>query len=244
LLAEQAALYHRRVSPRKADDDDAADEKSDGKPRERTIPPTRRHESVQEPAARPSYHDLMNPVVTYPDDGSVSGALRSFDTLVGRVEQVLLVSILSIVVFVAATSAIADKVADAHPFGHFKDDVIRGGTFAMALLGAAFATHQARHLSMDLISRRLSPRARLVLKVLLALFTIAIVALLIRAGFHTIATEEEIPGKDKLITPVRLAYLVPIGGAMIILHTFLHMVIDIDYLARGKTPPEKMRTGH
>jgi TRAP-type C4-dicarboxylate transport system permease small subunit len=223
------------------DDDDG---KSDGKPERRSIPPTRRHESVQEPPVRQSYHDLMNPVVTYPDDGSLSGKLRSIDTVLGRVEQFVLVSLLAIVVFVAATSAVADKVANAQPFGHFKDDVIRGGTFAMALLGAAFATHQARHLSMDLVSRRLSPRARLVLKVLLALFTIGIVALLIRAGFHTIATEEEIPAKDKLITPVRLAYLVPIGGVMIIIHTFLHMVIDIDYLARGKTPPEKMRTGH
>jgi TRAP-type C4-dicarboxylate transport system permease small subunit len=224
--------------------EDDADGKSDGKPERRSIPPTRRHESVQEPAPRASYHDMMNPVATYPDDGPVSGKLRAIDKMLGRIEQVVLVSLLIAVVFIAATSALADKLADAHPFGHFKDDAIRGGTFAMALLGAAFATHQGRHLSMDLISRRLSPRARLFLNVMLSLFVIGIVALLVRAGFHTIATEEEIPQKEKLITSVRLAYLVPIGGALIMVHTFLHTLIDIDYIARGKTPPEKMRTGH
>ncbi len=38
-----------------------------------------------------------------------------------------------------------------------KDEIVRAGTFAIALLGAAFASHQGRHLSMDLVSRRLSP---------------------------------------------------------------------------------------
>ncbi|HZJ64809.1 MAG TPA: hypothetical protein VFD36_14950, partial [Kofleriaceae bacterium] len=38
--------------------------------------------------------------------------------------------------------------------------------------------------------------------------------------------------------------LMPAGASLIILHTLLHMVIDIDYLVRGKTPPERMRSGH
>src|SRR6185503_16980332 len=122
---------------------------------------------------------------------------------------------------------------------------IRGVAFSMALLGGAFAAHQGRHLAMDLVSRRMQPRPRLVLKVILALFTIGMVGLLIRGGFHTIATEASIPaGREKLITSVRLAYLVPIGGLLIILHVALHTLIDVDYLRRGKTPPEKMRTGH
>jgi len=228
------------------------DEGSDGTPEagtepERHIPPTRRHESVQvpeEPPERQSYHDLMNPVVSYPDDGSLSATLRRVDKVLGIVEQAVLVSLLAAVVFIGVVHAIANKAWNADPFGHFKDDAIRGGTFAMALLGAAFATHQGRHLAMDLVSRRMTPRARLFLKVFLALFTIAIVGLLIRAGFHTIATEKEIPQKDNLITPVRIAYLIPIGGALVIIHTLLHMVIDLDYIARRKTPPEKMRTGH
>lgn len=300
--------------------DDGDDGESDGKPVERSIPPTRRHESVQEPvpsanvrvdvpmsvalggalilvglvitgiafradmlggivlvfafgpivagiallvlnlkrvrqiretppatdepAVRQSYTEMMNTKVVYPDDDKLSAVVRSSDEMLGKFEQVVLVSLLVSVMLIASISTLADKIANAHPFGHFKDDAIRGGTFAMALLGAAFAMHQGRHLSMDLISRRLRPRARLFLKVALALFTIFIVLLMVRSGFHTIAKEAEFKVDDKLITPVRLAYLVPLGGALIIAHTLLHTIIDISYIARRKTPPEKMRTGH
>ena len=44
MKSPQHAAYHRQVSS--ADEDD-----SDGKPEERSIPPTRRHESVPEPKA-------------------------------------------------------------------------------------------------------------------------------------------------------------------------------------------------
>ncbi len=196
------------------------------------------------PIERQSYTEMLNAKVVYPDDDKLSAVVRSSDEMLGKFEQVVLVTLLMSVMLIAAISTLADKIADAHPFGHFKDDAIRGGTFAMALLGAAFAMHQGRHLSMDLISRRLKPRARLFLKVALALFTIFIVFLMVRSGFHTIVKEDEFKSDDKLITPVRLAYLVPVGGALIIIHTALHTIIDLSYIIRRKTPPEKMRTGH
>ncbi len=205
------------------------------------VPPTRKHEVSSEPAARASHPDINAPL-TYPDDGSISSKVRQIDKYLGVIEQIVLVSILAIVVVIAASHAILDRLA--HYQISFKDDVIRGGTFAIAMLGGAFATHQGRHLAMDLISRRMSARARLFLKVALALFTMVIVVLLVRAGFHTIAVEETVPHEDKLITPIRIAWLIPIGGVLIIIHTVLHTIIDIDYIVRRKTPPERMRSGH
>jgi hypothetical protein len=38
--------------------------------------------------------------------------------------------------------------------------------------------------------------------------------------------------------------MLPIGAALIILHSLLHVVIDVDYLIRGKLPPERARSGH
>jgi hypothetical protein len=35
-----------------------------------------------------------------------------------------------------------------------------------------------------------------------------------------------------------------LGCVLIVAHTLLHMVIDVDYLVRKKTPPERMRSGH
>lgn len=187
---------------------------------------------------------MMNPVMSYPDDGPLAAGLRKLDARIGFAEQVVLVALLVGVVFMASSSALAEKFAHTSLYGTFKDDAVRAGTFALALLGAAFATHQGRHLAMDLISKRLQPRSRLVLNVILALFTIGTVALLIRAGFDTIAGEKQLPDQNKLLDSVRVAYLIPIAGVLIIVHTAIHMVIDIDYIRRRVTPPEKMRTGH
>ncbi len=192
-----------------------------------------------EPPKRPSQLDLGGAQLTYPDDGRLSRVVRLIDTWIGRIEQVVLVAILAIVVLTAAGHALLDRLVEVRI--ESKDQIIRAGTFAIAMLGAAFASHQSRHLSMDLVSRRISPRARLILKVILAQFTIAIVAVLGRSALHLIEREKS---EDHLLSTEHIAWLIPIGCGLIILHNLLHTVIDLDYLARGKTPPERMRSAH
>jgi TRAP-type C4-dicarboxylate transport system permease small subunit len=215
--------------------------KDDAAPdREADIPVTRKQDAI-EPEPRASVLDLKAPI-TYPDDGPLSAKVRKVDNMIGVAEQVVLVTILIAVVLTGASHALLDRFFHIHV--PFKDDVIRAGTFAIAMLAGPFATNQAKHHSMDLISRRLSPRARLFLKVLLALFVIFMVILLIRSGLHNITNEEQFAAEDKIISRVRIAWLIPIGGFLIILHTVLHTIIDVDYILRKKTPPEKMRSGH
>lgn len=191
-----------------------------------------------EPPARASHLDLGGQL-SYPDDGRLSRRVRWLDTWLGRIEQVALVALLAIVVATAAGHALLDHIAGIRL--EFKDQVVRAGTFAMAMIGAAFATHQGRHLSMDLVSRRISPRARLFLKVLLALFMIATVLLVVRSGIRLAVREKH---DDLLLSTRRIAFLIPISGALIILHAVFHTIIDIDYIVRRKTPPERMRSAH
>jgi TRAP-type C4-dicarboxylate transport system permease small subunit len=229
--------------PKDAKKADANDESSSAKIRsELDVPATRKQEALKEPAeppARPSQLEIKAEPLTYPDDGPVSAKIRRIDNAIGRGEQIVLVALLVTIVVVAAGSALLDKIATYRV--EFKDDVIHGGTFALAMIGASYATQQARNLSMDLLSRRFSPRARLFLKVMLGLFTIFIVAIVIRAGFHTIDIQTE---SDAMISAKRIAWTIPIGGGLIILHSLLHLLIDVDYIARRKTPPERMRSGH
>jgi TRAP-type C4-dicarboxylate transport system permease small subunit len=186
-------------------------------------------------------NDPFNTEITYPDDGAVASALRRFDQRLGFVEQVLLFAILTAVVLSASAEAIGTKI-----FHHAFDwsfDVVRDGVFSIAMLGAAFASHQQRHLAMDLLSKRLTPRGRLVLRVLLAIFTIGIVLILVRSGMRL---RDQVAGEvgNHLIPMGYIAALVPIGAGLIILHTAIHGAIDVAYLVRRKLPPEKMRMGH
>jgi hypothetical protein len=36
----------------------------------------------------------------------------------------------------------------------------------------------------------------------------------------------------------------PIGAGLISTHAFIHLLIDVDYLRRGKLMPERARSGH
>ncbi len=187
----------------------------------------------------------------FPNDGPFSSVLRRIDRTLGTGEQILLFGILALVVLVATVQAIT-----AHAFSHQLEGafyVVRGGVFAIALLGAAFASHQQRHLAMDLVSRRLSPHGRLILRVFLGAVVLFMTILLLRAGLHLTRSETHVEHASTFdwLTDVKLGFLewltlrmIAIGAALMAIHTALHLAIDCDYLARRQLPPERARSGH
>ncbi len=185
--------------------------------------------------------EVLAPPLTYPDDGPTSLWLRRIDNYLGTAEQAVLFAILVIVVLTASTHAILEKATHQGLWWSF--DVIRGGTFSMAMIGAAYATQQQRHLAMDLISKKLLPRNRLVLASILEIFTIVVCVMLARSGLHQVDAYGTETGRH-LIDAKNLVMFLPIGAALIAIHAAIHLLIHIDYLVRGKLPPERMRTGH
>jgi TRAP-type mannitol/chloroaromatic compound transport system permease small subunit len=197
--------------------------------------------AATEPPVRSSHLSMDDLKPSFPDDSAASALVRKIDDGVGMIEQGLLFGLLAAVVLTAATAAIYDKVLHEH-LGRWWFTVVRGGTFTVAMLAAAFATHQQRHLAMDLVSRRISPRARLVLGMILKLFTIVIAVLLFRSGMHQ---RDHVGGTvEEFVSDKSIVTMLPIGASLIILHSLLHIVIDIDYLVRGKLLPERARSGH
>lgn len=191
------------------------------------------------------------PTESFPDDGRFAAALRRFDRTLGTGEQLALFGLLALVVAVATLQAIT-----AHAFGHQLEwafRVVRGGVFTIALLGAAFASHQQRHLAMDLVSRRLSPRGRLLLRVFLGVATLFMSILLVRAGMHLTRSEQHVEHASlwAWLTDTKVGFLqwlitrmIAIGAALVSIHTAIHLAIDCDYLARRQLPPERARSGH
>jgi TRAP-type C4-dicarboxylate transport system permease small subunit len=202
---------------------------------------TESKDAVGEPPPRGSRLSLETIQTGFPDDDALAANIRKIDHYLGMIEQGVLVGLLSIVVLVMAAGALSDKIA-GHQFGTWSFTLLRGGTFSVAMFGAVYATHQQRHLAMDLISRRLSPRGRLLLGIALKAFTVGIAALLFRSALHN---RTAVGGNaDAFISDTTVATSMPIAAALIILHSLLHIVIDVDYFARGKSPPERARAGH
>jgi TRAP-type C4-dicarboxylate transport system permease small subunit len=180
--------------------------------------------------------------VSYPDDSAFAANLRRVDHYVGVVEQVALFLILAAIVVTGTAQAISTKLFQHSLLWSF--DVVRAGTFAIAMGGAAFASHQASHLSMDIVSRFISRRTRLIMKILLALFTMFAAYLLLKSGWRLYERVAAEGGHRGVIAIETIALMIPLGSGLIIFHTLLHFIIDIDYLRRGKLPAEKAMTGH
>jgi len=219
------------------------------------VPPTRKHGAPEEPPVRPSALSL-DKIAVFPDDGPLSSTLRAIDHYLGVVEQGFIVFLLALVVAVAAFAAVYNKLAIRFSFeqlGRWWHYIVRGGTFTIAMFAAAFATQQQRLLAMDLVSRKLSPRGRLILGIALRVLTVFIAFLLFDSG---LAQRKVAGGSEHL--PIGLPFANPmfyindadivtsisIGAALIIVHSLLHIGIDVDYLIRGKLPPERARSGH
>ena len=183
----------------------------------------------------------MPGIHAFPDDGPLAGRVRRLDHVLGIVEQAILLALLAAIVCTAAAAALSDKLFH-YAIGRWWFTVVRGGTFAVAMFGAVMATQQQRHLAMDLISRNLPPRARLVLAVLLKLFVIAIMVMFARSGFAQRETVGE--ASDSFISDKTIVTTLPLAAGLIIVHSVLHLLIDLDYLVRNKLPPERMRSGH
>jgi TRAP-type C4-dicarboxylate transport system permease small subunit len=211
-------------------------------PIETEVPPTRPHGGATSELAA----GLGAGPPSFPDDGPFAAAIRRLDHTLGRIEQGFVFGLLALVVIVAALAALHDRIMAQH-MGRWWHYIVRGGTFATAMFAAVFTTQQQRHLAMDLVSRRLSPRGRLVLGILLKLLTIGIALLLFQSGLYQ---REVAGGKESLdvlglhIIDADIVSTIAIGAALIALHSLLHLLIDLDYLVRGKLPPERARSGH
>ena len=214
----------------------------DGVPKnEVIIPATRPHDS--QPAMRSSAVsiDALAQPTTFPDDGPLSANIRKLDHLIGLAEQAALFAILVIVIVVASTHAIKEKIT--HLGLWWSADVIRGGTFSLGMIGAAYATQQQRHLAMDLLSKKIPPRYRLLLAGAIEIFTMAVCAMLIYSGWRQIDAAGTETGRH-LFQAKSIVVFLPIGAGLIAFHAFLHLIIHLDYFARGKVPPERARSGH
>lgn len=199
-------------------------------------------EVASEPPLRQSMAQIGDDQpLAFPDDGDLAKRLRKADHVAGTVEQAVLFALLAVVVIAGASAGIADKLGKTLPS---TDYIVRTGVLAIALIGAAFASHQQRHLAMDLVSRRLKPRGRLILRLFLGAVTIFVVGILMTSFWRDFKQLSGEHNANNPLPPWLAPSTLPIGGGLVIFHTLLHLIIDVDYLVRGKLPPERARSAH
>ncbi len=170
-----------------------------------------------------------------PAEPTAAQTLRMIDEAIGLGERVVIVAIFALLVMVGFYRTFADLMWNERPLWAIEG--IRIAVFAIAMLGAAFATHLKRNFSLDLLSKLFGPRGRAALRVALNLIAIAAAALLFYGGWlvkKTLAREHDYELVPKWI----IGWFIPIAAGLIIVHLVLHTAIELIYLARGDAAPE------
>jgi TRAP-type C4-dicarboxylate transport system permease small subunit len=187
------------------------------------------------PTEAPPPGELPTATARFADDSELVRGLRRFDRGLGLAEQGVLFALLIAVIVASIGNYVTFKITK-QPLAN-SSEVIRYGVFALAMLGGAFATHHQRLLSLDLLSKFLGPRGRVLLRLVLAVFTVLMAAVAIWIGWKVrgVAAAEKSHAAIPISVP---ALFIPVGMALVAAHIVLQAAIDLDYLRRGKLPPE------
>ncbi|MBK9032442.1 MAG: TRAP transporter small permease [Myxococcales bacterium] len=173
--------------------------------------------------------------VAHEGEPPLARKLRMVDEGVGSGERVVIALLFAFLVAIGFYRTFADLIWNKRPL--WAVEGIRVSVFAIAMLGAAFATHHKRNFSLDLVSRAFAPRGRAVLRVLLNLVALTAATLLLYGGWlvkKAISAEKHY----ELVPKWVIGWFIPIAAALIIVHLVLHTVIELAYLGRGQTAPE------
>ncbi len=170
------------------------------------------------------------------EDPPVARVVRTIDWGIGLAEQVLLFVLLTFLVVVSLVWFLTESFTDK-PLENASYD-IRYTVFLMAMVGGAFATHHRRLLSMDIVSRLVSPRVRAWVRVVTSTFALLMAGLFARYGWYIYETTSAEKNTAHWMPAIAATGAMFLGTALITVHLLLHTVIDLDYLFRGKVPPE------
>jgi len=169
-----------------------------------------------------------------PVEPRVVVVLRTIDRGVMHTEGIAVTIALFILILVGVYGALKRNFAPPAPF--WTDEVIRYSVFFIGLVGAALAAQSERLFNIDMFTRAVGMRGKLVIRIISAAFTIYVAALFFTGSLslRDILLDE----KGEVLDPKWGVLALPVAMVLIAIHMLLHIGVDAYYLATGKTPPE------
>ncbi len=150
--------------------------------------------------------------------------LKSIDKALTRAEEIVLVSLLSIMVIMAFLQVVLRNLFSSGIL--WADILLRHILLWLGFLGAAIATSENRHINIDALRRFLTPRVRTAVEVLTDLFAAVICFLLARGGWTFVQGEmadarmmtENIPSWYGEI-------IIPVGFGLLVVHFVIRALL-------------------
>jgi TRAP-type C4-dicarboxylate transport system permease small subunit len=143
------------------------------------------------------------------------------DEIIDRTEQRLLVILLSLMILIAFFQIVLRNLFDTGLA--WGDPLVRNLVLWVSFIGAALATKEGKHISIDVVSRWMPPRGKILLQAITDLFSAFICALLTFAALKFIKNEAQMGGVTFLGIPLWIPEIIlPITFGLMALRFSLH----------------------
>ncbi len=157
-----------------------------------------------------------------------NGTLRRLARATAAIEDGLLVMLLSAMIVLAGSQIVLRNLWDAGLF--WADPLLRVSVLWVGLLGAMAATRDDNHITVDILSRLLSERARSAGRVITDLFTAAVCGLLAYHGARMVRMDYQAGLTAFAGVPAWACELIiPLGFGVIAIRSLLS---SLDHLCR------------
>jgi TRAP-type C4-dicarboxylate transport system permease small subunit len=146
--------------------------------------------------------------------------LRSIDRGLVKVEGWLLVLFLGIMVVLSFAQVVLRNVFSTGFI--WADPLVRHMVLWVGFLGAAIATHEERHISIDALTRFLSPRWKAAATIAGQLFLAVVCVALVSASWTFLMEEKEAGGEIVAGLPTYLGLMIiPLGYLLVAVHAVI-----------------------
>lgn len=165
--------------------------------------------------------------------------IRAIDRGIGVIEQVAVALSLAALIGIAAYKGISAQFLDHDP--PWAKHYIWYLVFLVAMSSAALSVQTQQIIKMDFVTRKVSVRTRLVLRLLTHVFAVSVLVFLVYQSWEARSGYED---TDDFFDDRLVLTSLPLAGVLIGVHLLLHAVIDAVYLSKGEAPPEAQVSGH
>lgn len=176
-----------------------------------------------------------------PEHSKLSAIVTRFDDALGEGERVLLAAVFAILVLTGLYRTLAENVFNERPLWSIQ--LTRISAFAIGMFGAAYASQSQRNFGLDLVSALFSARVKAVVRVFTNLATLFAAGLLYYGGKLVQGVLAKEKPEEQLIPTSVIGWFIPAAAVLIGIHVVCHLIVEIDFLRRGKVAPAPEMAG-
>lgn len=164
--------------------------------------------------------------------------LRFLDKTLVKIETVFLVLFLTVMILLSFSQVVLRNFFDTGLL--WADPLVRHLLIWAGFLGAAIATHEEKHISIDALSKFFSPRWKAISQIVTSLFAVIVCYYLADAALVFLLDEKAAESEVFLSLPTWVALIIlPAGYALIAVHFIVKIVENaMKVIGKGEAPQQ------